>query len=323
MPPFRPSARKNHVVKKTLADGTVKTYAYSRKRTKTLQAPNTVGAMTIAYRASPEWRALAETTRKTRESYIKTLELLQEQPVAAITRRAMLTIRDEIAGKRGNGAANGFMKTASVVFSWAVQRDWIAATPIYKIEPLPGGHLPAWSMAEAEAAIAAMPEPLRRVVILGLYTGQRRGDLITMPWSAYDGGTLRLTQQKTGTRLVIPVHPALKTELDAWRKTATSTIILTTKNGIPWSGHHVSESVRLWMTGAGMAGLNVHGLRKLMAARLANEGASTHEIAAVTGHKTIALVQLYTASADQQRMASAAIHRLPVNHGKPAKQDGK
>jgi len=323
MPPFKRSARKTHVVKKTLADGTVKTYRYERSKTKAIQEPSTVGALTVAYRNSVEWRALSPKTQQTRESYLRKIELLKSMPVASVTRRMLLTMRDEIASGGKNGAANGFIKTASVLFGWAVERDWLASTPVYKIEPLPGGHLPAWSMAQAEAALATMPEPLRRVVVLGLYTGQRRGDLIALPWSAYDGASIRLTQQKTGTALVLPVHPTLKAELDAWRREAVSTIILTTKRGIPWSGHHVSESMRLWMTKAAMPGLNVHGLRKLMAARLANAGASTHEIASMTGHKTLALVQLYTASADQERLAGAAIHRLSVNRGKPAKRDGK
>jgi integrase len=57
-------------------------------------------------------------------------------------------------------------------------------------------------------------------------------------------------------------------------------------------------------------GLNVHGLRKLAAANLAEAGCSTLEIAAITGHASLGMVQLYTKSADQERMATAAIVRL-------------
>jgi len=56
--------------------------------------------------------------------------------------------------------------------------------------------------------------------------------------------------------------------------------------------------------------LNVHGLRKLAAAELADAGCSVHEIASITGHKSLSMVQLYTRSADQERLASAAIVRL-------------
>ena len=37
--------------------------------------------------------------------------------------------------------------------------------------------------------------------------------------------------------------------------------------------------------------MNVHGLRKLAAVKLAEAGWTTHEIAAVTGHHTLAMVE--------------------------------
>jgi integrase len=57
-------------------------------------------------------------------------------------------------------------------------------------------------------------------------------------------------------------------------------------------------------------GRNVHGLRKLAAANLAEAGCTPHEIAAITGHKSIAMVELYTESVRQAKMAEAAIKRL-------------
>jgi integrase len=76
--------------------------------------------------------------------------------------------------------------------------------------------------------------------MLGMCTGQRRGGMIALDWSAYDGATLRVRQQKsrdkTRPALVIPVHPVLKADLDAWKRKATSTRILTQANGRPWPG---------------------------------------------------------------------------------------
>ena len=48
----------------------------------------------------------------------------------------------------------------------------------------------------------------------------------------------------------------------------------------------------------------------MAAAELADAGCSVHEIAAITGHQSLSMVQLYTRSADQERLASAAIVRL-------------
>ncbi|GBQ44968.1 hypothetical protein AA11826_0761 [Komagataeibacter oboediens DSM 11826] len=64
-------------------------------------------------------------------------------------------------------------------------------------------------------------------------------------------------------------------------------------------------------------GLNVHGLRKLAATLLAEAGCTTHEIAAITGHKTLAMVQHYTLSADQERLAKGAVNRMETDFWKP------
>lgn len=311
MPLFVRSIPKRRAVKKRLADGTIKVYHYNRQSNRPRRVePDTIGALTVAYRQSPEWLGLSESTRRTYSVYLRDIERLQNEPIAKITRRILLGMRDAIAARRGAGASTGFLRTASALFGWAVDRQWIEHSPAHRIKTLPGGHLPAWSNQQAEAAIARLPEPMRRIVMLALHTGQRRGDLIVMPWTAYDGETIKLTQQKTGARLTIPVHPTLKAELDEWKRAATSTIILTTAHGLPWKPQHISHMLPIAMARIGLPTLNVHGLRKLAAARLADAGCSMHEIAAITGHRSLSMVQLYTASADQERLASAAIIRL-------------
>jgi enterobacteria phage integrase len=61
-----------------------------------------------------------------------------------------------------------------------------------------------------------------------------------------------------------------------------------------------------------------HGLRKAAARRLAEAGCSASEIAAITGHKTLAEVERYTRAADQERLARQAMQRQSANRsGKP------
>jgi len=70
---------------------------------------------------------------------------------------------------------------------------------------------------------------------------------------------------------------------------------------------------------AGLPGrCKAHGLRKAAARRLAEAGRSVSEIAAITGHKTLAEVERYTRTADQERFARPAIRRQSENRsGKP------
>jgi integrase len=53
--------------------------------------------------------------------------------------------------------------------------------------------------------------------------------------------------------------------------------------------------------------LSPHGLRKAAARRLAEAGASPHQIAAITGHASLKEVERYTLSASQPILAKAAM----------------
>ena len=66
-----------------------------------------------------------------------------------------------------------------------------------------------------------------------------------------------------------------------------------------------------WCAAAGLEpGLAPHGLRKAAARRLAEAGATAHQIAAVTGHRSLAEVTIYTAAADQARLAAQGMAKV-------------
>lgn len=300
-------------VRKVLADGTVKTYSYSRqpKQTQPRYLQDSMAALVVAFKQSPEWASKASATRSNCLIYLREIERLANVQVRDIRRRDILQMRDAVARRSGPAAANWFVKASSMLFRWAVNREWIELNPAVGIKSLPGGNWQAWSIEQAEEAMRKLPEPLRRVVLLGMFTGQRRGDLCSMLWSAYDGTWLTVKQQKGGGKVTlrIPAHPRLRAELDSWDR--TSTHILTAPRGAPWRPPALTVLLAEGLQKAGLPkGLNVHGLRKLAATRLADAGCTPHEIAAITGHRTLAMVAHYTRSVDQMNLAQAAIGRL-------------
>lgn len=308
--PIRSPRKAAKTVRHTLKDGTVKVYKYDRRAPKvTTRAADSTAELIASYQRSPEWHALAASTQIKYTIYLRPLQTLGHLSVTAWSRRDILTLRDAIATSRGHAAATAFVRTASALFSWAIDREWLEHSPVTRIKALPGGHLRAWTREEAAIAETMLPHHLARVVILARYTGQRRGDLCAMGWTAYDGASIRLVQQKTGAPLVLPVHPVLKTHLDTWPRIAAT--ILTNAHGRPWKPQDLSYALPAALGRIDLSDdLNVHGLRKLAATELADAGCSVHEIAAITGHRTLSMVQLYTRSADQERLASAAIVRL-------------
>jgi integrase len=316
----RPKGRKAlRIVRRIQADGTLKEYRYAPYKAKPrVQPTDTIDALLTQYQRSPEWDALADRTRETYGLYQRQLTRVGQVRVAEVRRRDILALRDAIAKTSGPGAAQVFIRAASVLFKWAVGREWIEHSPVTQIPALKGGELRAWTAQEADAAEAGLPEHLRRVVVLARYTGQRRGDLCAMTWAQFDGEVITLKQQKAGKAadpIVIPCDPILRAELLAWRNHPVAALptrtILVNSFGRPWIPKTLSEKLPVALVRLGLPReLNVHGLRKLAATSLANAGCSPHQIAAITGHRTLAMVQHYTKAVDQRRLATEAIGRL-------------
>jgi len=96
-------------------------------------------------------------------------------------------------------------------------------------------------------------------MLLAVNTGQRQGHLLRLPWSAYDGATIKLRQRKNGAYVPIPVADALKNALDAAPR--RSPIMLTNSGGKPWSESGFQSAWGKATTRAGIQGLTFHDLR--------------------------------------------------------------
>ena len=309
-------------VRHVLKDGTVREYRYARdtKISKKHYPEDSVGGVIEVYYRSMDWLSKKELTRSNYRVYIRDLERLRDLPITRLTRSILLSMRDLIAEKRGPGAATVFLRVCSVILNFAVEREKIAVNPLAGVKKkIGGGHLLAWTEMQADHAAKVLPEPLRRIVLLARYTGMRRGDLIALKWLQYDSiaRTIRFVPLKgrSGTfrdELVLPVHPALRSELDDWAHESRSEHVLTDRFGKPWKGGaFLSKTFANGLLKIGLPpGLNVHGLRKLSLTALAEAGCSVHEIAAVSGHMTLDMIELYTRSVNQQRLAREAFERL-------------
>jgi integrase len=139
-----------------------------------------------------------------------------------------------------------------------------------------------WTVDDEAAFLRAAPAHLHLPLLLALWTGQRQGDLLRLPWSAYDDSHIRLRQGKGGARIVIPVGAPLRAALDAAPK--HSTIILTNSEGKPWTSDGFRASWGKACKRAGVVGLTFHDLRGTAVTRLAIAGCTEAEIATITGH---------------------------------------
>jgi integrase len=194
--------------------------------------------------------------------------------------------RDQIAANAGRRQADYAWAVLARVLSWSLNRGGLIATnPCER-----GGRLyrgggraeKIWTAADEAAFLKRAPAHLHLALLLALWTGQRQGDLLRLPWSAYDGTHIRLRQSKTGTPVSFKVGAPLKAALDATSK--RSTIILTNSEGKPWTSDGFRASWGKACKAAGVRGVTFHDLRGTAVTRLALVDCTEAQIAAITGH---------------------------------------
>jgi integrase len=206
--------------------------------------------------------------------------------------------------------ARNWLKTFRHFIRWCESRKLITKDPTWGIRvkvPSSDGHH-AWTEDEISQFEAAHPvgSKARLALALGLYTAQRRGDVVKVGRQHIRNGELTVRQGKTNAALAIPVLPELAKIIDA---TPTGHLtLLVTKTGKSYGANDFSEQFRKWCDDAGLPPeCSFHGLRKAALTRLADAGKSVHQIAAVSGHKTLKEIERYTRAADQRRLAREAL----------------
>jgi integrase len=184
-------------------------------------------------------------------------------------------------------AARSWLVTLRSLCLFALKRGWLRADPTanIKLRAIKGDGFHTWTedeIAQFEANHPIGTKPRLALAML-LYTGQRRSDVVKMGRQHIRDGVLTVKQQKTGKPLAIPVHPELRTVLDA---TASEHLtFLVTATGKPYGGNAFSEQFRNWCDAAGLPKrCKPHGLRKAACRRLAEAGCSANEIMAISGH---------------------------------------
>ena len=231
-----------------------------------------------------------------------------DKPIALLPKRfIVLTI-----GKLKSSVAINWLSAIRHLMQYAVSANMCEVDPTQgiKLKTPKSDGIYTWSEQDIAAYEAAhgVGTKARLALALGLYTGQRRGDVLRMGRQHIRDGILSVKQQKTGVELRIPVHPDLRAIIDA--TPGDHLTFLTTRTGKPYAGDNFSEQFRAWCKAARLSEeCSFHGLRKAACRRLAEAGCSVNEIAAVSGHATLREVQRYTKAVDQERMARSALAR--------------
>ena len=332
-------------ITKRLADRTTRTYRYAWKggpplrgepgtpefiasyneavARKVVPPRGTLLSVLQGYQASDDFTGLAP---RSRSDYVGKIKLIEKEfgdfPLSALTDNRTRGIfkqwRQRLALSSRRQADYTWVVLARVL-SWGMDRGLVAANPCAR-----GGRLyrgsraeKIWTDADEVAFLERAPAHLHLALLLALWTGQRQGDLLRLPWSAYNGTHIRLRQSKGGTRVVIPVGAPLKAALDAAPK--RSPIMLTTAYGKPWTPDGFRASWGKACKRAAVIGVTFHDLRGTAVTRLAIAGCTEAEIATNTGHSlrsVRAIIDTHYLNRDPV-LAESAIRKLETRTKTP------
>jgi hypothetical protein len=122
------------------------------------------------------------------------------------------------------------------------------------------------------------------------------------------GRCIAVVQKKIGTVLSIPIHPTLAAIMKAGPHESMN--LIGGSDGRQMTNDALSATRKRAVAAGLPPECAPHGLRKAMAFRLAVAGASTKQIASISGHKALTEIERYTAAADQKHLSRAAMDTL-------------
>lgn len=267
------------------------------------RAPDTLAALIFAYRRSHAWKVLAPATRRQRGNMLDRIAAKAgDKPAAEVNRQMVAAGRDAMSGP---SAGKCFIDTLRGLYRWAVETGAAEADPtagVKRPDTRTDGY-DTWEDADIAAYEARWPLGTRERLWMAvlLYTGLRRGDAAALRADQIHDGVIETVTGKTGTPVVLPLHPELERAIAATP--------LGAKSLIGFASDTFGKKFRKACNAAGVT-KSAHGLRKAAAVKLAEAGASVLELNAVFGWSGSREALRYTAKSDRARLARQAAERL-------------
>jgi len=291
--------------------------------------PGTINALVVGYYKSDDWRGLSIETQKTRRRIIERFRTQHgDKRVALLQREHLLKM---LAAVERPTAKRHWLITVRGLIRSAIpsmrQDDPTGGICGIKL-PKTKGHS-TWTDTEIEQYRGFWPlgTQQRLVMEFALETASRRGEVVRLGPQHVRNGRIRIERSHGSDDVDIPISPELQAACDAMPKAHLTYII--TAAGKPRSKYGLGNDFAKWVTQAGLpARCRLHGLKKAGMRRLAEAGNTSHELMAISGHKTLSEVQRYTKEVDRIKLATSGMAKrqgqsMNTEVANPSAQSGK
>lgn len=250
-------------------------------------------------------------TRRQRDNILQhVLAKNGDRAVEEITDDAIRAGREK--RKETPAAANNFLKTMRALFRWAKEEKLVDVDPakdVKFIKVKTEGFTP-WTMDDVAAYrkhwVLGTRERLAIEILIN--TGLRRSDLVRIGRQHVKDQIIHIRAGKNGVELYIPILPRLAEALGAGPIGEMS--FLSSQYGRPMTKESFGNVFKSWCRSAGIEDKSAHGLRKLAATIVAENGGSEQELQALFGWTTNTMSAVYTREANRKRQALQAAFKM-------------
>ncbi|MCE9616482.1 MAG: site-specific integrase [Lentisphaerae bacterium] len=239
-----------------------------------------------------------------------------DKPLDAINRRDAARFRDALSARVSGSTVNKYLKICRIIWGDAV-KDSICRENIFKRTDMVKAHKSrrrAFTLTELGQILDACDAEWRGMVIAGLYTGQRLGDVATLTWRQIDmvNGTIHFSTHKTDKAVNIPIAaPLMRYLMDRPSADTPDTPLFERLASLPSNTlarqfseilMHANLIAARTHAGRGIGrdtkraggGLSYHCLRHTATSLLKNAGVSDVVAREIIGHDSEAISRAYT-----------------------------
>lgn len=283
-----------------------------------------VKGLIATYRASAEYRALAESTKRNWGPWLERIgdqfgELSLKQFDRPQIRIDIRRWRDR--WRENPRTADYGLQVLSRVMAFAVSEGQLRLNPCFGIPRLYRVNRSEliWSHNDLEALERAASKPIYDAAFLASLTGLRRGDLLRLRWDQIGDASIELTAAKSvskatgrsGTQVTIPMYGELREFLSSLPRKG-KTVLQNTK-GEPWgSGFSASWNTAMKRAKLDAKGLHFHDLRGTAATRFYRAELTPREIADVMGWSEVRVERLIDRYVKRDELIQQRIQRIDL-----------